>query len=141
MATAKKTAAAAGAGLGILAAAAGAAAAGYYFYGSEEGKKHRKVAATWAANMKSDVIKQAKKIQNIDRKTIEGIITNAQKTYMSAKNMDAAEVSKAARELKSNWQEVVKELGHGAKSAKKTVKTAAKKSVKTVKKAAKKIAK
>jgi predicted RNA methylase len=51
MATVKKTAAAAGAGLGILAAAAGAAAAGYYFYGSEEGKKHRKIAAKWAGKL------------------------------------------------------------------------------------------
>jgi uncharacterized protein HemX len=126
MATVKKTAAAAGAGLGILAAAAGAAAAGYYFYGSEEGKKHRKIAAKWAGNMKADVIKQAKKVQNVDRKAIEGIIMSASKTYMSAKN---------------HWQEVMKELGKGAKSAQKTVKTAAKKSVKTVKKAAKKVVK
>jgi vacuolar-type H+-ATPase subunit H len=90
---------------------------------------------------KADVIKQAKKVQNVDRKAIEGIIMSASKTYMSAKNMDAKEVEKAARELKTHWQEVMKELGKGAKSAQKTVKTAAKKSVKTVKKAAKKVVK
>jgi hypothetical protein len=137
----KKTAGAVGTGLGVLAAAAGAAAAGYYFYGSEDAEKNRKIAAKWAANMKADVIKQAKKVKNIDRKTLESIVVNAQRTYMAAKNMDQKEVTRAAKELKANWQEVMKELTKGTSSAKKAVKTAAKKSVKTVKKAAKKVSK
>jgi len=60
--------------------------------------------------MKSDVIKQAKKVKNLDRKTLEGIVVNAQKTYVGLKNMDRKEVERAGRELKSNWQEVLKEL-------------------------------
>ena len=124
----------------VIAAVAGAAAAGYYFYGSKDAKTHRKIAAKWAVNMKSDVIKQAKKVKNLDRKTLEGIVVNAQKTYVGLKNMDRKEVERAGRELKSNWQEVLKELNRGAASTKKSAATAVKKSVKTVKKVAKKIA-
>jgi hypothetical protein len=126
--------------LKVVAALAGAAAAGYYFYGSKEAKTHRKIAAKWAGNMKSDVLKQAKKVKDLDRKTLEGIVVNAQKTYAGLKNMDRREVERAGRELKSNWQEVMKELGKGAASTKKTAAKAVKKSVKTVKKVTKKIA-
>lgn len=119
------------------AAVAGAAAAGYYFYGSSDAKANRKIAAKWAASMKADVIKQAKKVKNIDRKTLEGIVVNAQKTYSGLKNMDQKEVARAAKELKANWEEVMKELNKGAKTAKKAVKTAAKQSVAIAKKTAK----
>ena len=128
-----------GGALKVVAAIAGAAAAGYYFYGSKDAKTHRKIAVKWAANMKSDVIKQAKKVKNIDRKTLEGIVVNAQKTYAGLKNMDRKEVERAGRELKSNWQEVLKELNRGAASTTKTAAKAVKKSVKTVKRVAKKI--
>ena len=127
-----------GTGLGLLAAAAGAAAAGYYFYASPEGKQHRKIAAKWASDMKAEVLKQAKRAKNIDRKTIESIIENAQKTYVGLKNMDHKEVERAARELKGNWEQIMKELGKNATTAKKSAKKAVKKAVKTVKKAAKK---
>jgi hypothetical protein len=130
-------------GLGVAAALAGVAAAGYYFYASPEAKQHRKIATKWASTMKSDVLKQAKALKNIDRKSVEAIIMNAQKTYKGLKNMDHKEVERAARELKMNWQEIVKEVGKGASTAKKTAKkvvTSAEKAVKkTVKKVAKKV--
>ena len=125
--------------LKVVAAVAGAAAAGYYFYGSKDAQTHRKIAAKWARDMKAEVIKQAKKAKNIDRKTLESIVVNAQKTYAGLKNLDRKEVERAGRELKSNWQEVMKELGRGAASTQKTATKAVKKSVKTVKKVAKKI--
>lgn len=121
--------------------AVGAMAAGYYFYGSKDAKTHRKIAAKWAVNMKADVIKQAKKVKDIDRKTLESIVMNAQKTYAGLKNMDQKEVARAAKELKSNWQEIMNELGKGAKGAKKAVKTAVKKSEKVATKAVSKVAK
>ena len=130
-----------GTGLKVAAAVAGAAAAGYYFYASKDAKNHRKIAAKWATEMKSEVMKKAKALKNVDRKTYESIVTNAQKAYVGIKSMDRAEVERAAKELKSNWDLVAKEFGKNASAAKKTVKTAAKKSVKTVKKAAKKMAK
>lgn len=127
-------------GLKLAAAALGAAAAaGYYFYASPQAKAHRKITAKWAHDMKTEVIKQGKKIQKVDRKTVEKLVMNAAKTYRGMKNLDAAEVERAARELKANWQEVAKELGAGAKSATKSVKKAVAKGKKTVKKAVKRV--
>ncbi len=114
--------------LGALgaAAAAGAAAGYYYFYASEDAKEHRRKAAKWAGELKRDVVRQAKKIHNIDRATLASIVDKAAATYGSVRGIDTAELARAARELKDNWRLVAQETMSGAKkksaSAKKTAK-------------------
>ncbi len=127
----------AGLGLAALAAAGAAAAAGYYFYASENAPKHRKIAAKWADGMKKDVIKEAKKLQNITKSDVAKLVDQAAKTYAaSSGKIDKAALAKAAGELKKHWDELRTEAGGAAKTAKKAVKKAAK----TAKKAAKKMA-
>lgn len=124
-------------GAGLVAAGA-AAAAGYYFYGAKGAKKHRKIAAKWATDMKKEVIKEAKKLEAASPKAFANIVDRVAKTYQAARNVDAAEVKRAAKELKENWDSVQKEtkrtVRKGVSRAKKVVK-------KTVKKAVKKAAK
>jgi hypothetical protein len=121
----------AGLGLAALAAAGAAAAAGYYFYASENAPKHRKIAAKWAGDMKRDVIKEAKKLQKIDKAAIMKIVNQAQAAY--AKNgpkIDKAALVKAASELKKHWDEIRDEITPAKPAAKKTAKKTAKKSAK-----------
>lgn len=47
-------------GAGLVAAGA-AATAGYYLYGSKNAKKHRKVAAKWANEVKKEVVREVQK--------------------------------------------------------------------------------
>lgn len=119
-------------GAGVIAAGAAAAAAGYYFYASKNAKQNRKVAAKWATNMKQDVIKQAKKLKDMDKKQMIGIIDTAASAYASVKNVDRKDLDRAAKELKNNWQEIVSELQGSARGLRsrtvKTVKRAVKKS-------------
>ncbi len=117
-------------GLRRLAGATAIAAAGYYFYTSKDAKKHRKIAAAWANKFKGDVMRQAKKLKNVDQKTLQTIVNNVASTYHGAKNMDRKEVERAARELKNNWQHVMKEAGKSVSSAKKSVNKVVKKAVK-----------
>lgn len=129
------------AGLGALAATAvtaGAAAAGYYFYASKDASKHRKIAAKWAMNMKSDVMKQARQMKKFDQKMLGMVIAQAAKKYEVMKSVDKKDVAKAVKELRANWQNIAAELQKGAK---KTAKTAKKIAKKTAKKVAKKVAK
>lgn len=128
-------------GLGLLAATATAAgvAAGYYFYASKNAKKHRRIASKWAGNLKKDVIKQAKKVTNIDRDTLAGIIDKASAAYRNVKNVGPTELSRATKELKNNWKELMSELSKDTKRAKSTVKRTVRKATATSKKAAKKI--
>lgn len=115
-----------------LALAAAGAAAGYYFYASENAAKNRKIAAKWATDMKRDVIAQAKKLKNIDRKQLTKIVDQAAGVYASAKSIDKDALRKAARELKDNWQDLAQNIAPArskstrrAKTAKKTTKKSA----------------
>ena len=131
--TVSKTGSKAGLGLAALAAAGAAAAAGYYFYASENAPKHRKIATKWAKELKSDVVKEAKKLKKIDRAAVMKIVNQAQVAY--AKNgpkIDKAALMQAASELKKHWDEIRDEADTTVAAVKKTAK-------KTVKKVAKKL--
>ncbi len=104
-------------GAGVLAATAAGVAAGYYFYASKNAKKHRKIAARWASDLKTDVIRQAKKVQHLDRKDVMAIVDTAARTYENVRDLNRKDIESAARELKDNWQEITKELKRGGSSA------------------------
>ncbi len=93
--------------VGLLAAAG--AAAGYYFYASKDAKKHRKIASQWAGKLKTEVVKQARRVQDLDKKKILKIVNKA--AAQAAESVNRKDVVRAAAELKSNWQKLVSELG------------------------------
>lgn len=127
--------------IGAAVVAAGvAAAAGYYFYGARDAKKHRAAASKWARGMKAEVVREAKKAKKLDKKTVTTIVDAVAAAYMGARAIDPAQLKAAARELKTNWRELEREIGSAGKTAKKAAKGATKKATKTVKKATKKAA-
>jgi hypothetical protein len=137
----------AGAVVGGIAAAAAAAGAGYYFYWSKQAKQHRKVASKWAADLKDEVVAQAKRARELERDTVEAIVDKAAAAYRGVKSIDAAQLVQAVAELKENWEEIRREMSRAGKKSKalatgaaRTVSYRAKKSAGTVKRAAKKVA-
>lgn len=118
-----KTAMKIGAGLAVAAATA---AAGYYFYGSKKAKSHRKIAATWAIDMKNEVIQEAKRLKKASPKAFAAAVDRVAKTYQNARSIKTADVKRAAKELKANWEMVQREAKRTAtksiSQAKKTVK-------------------
>ena len=95
-------------GAGLVAAGA-AAAAGYYFYGSKKAKSHRKIAAKWATDMKNEVIKETKRLEQDGPKIFAAIVDRVAKKYQAARSVDAADLKRAANELKANWEMVQRE--------------------------------
>lgn len=125
-------------GAGVLAAAA-AAGATYYFYGDTKAKKHRQAASKWAKGMKSEVVREAKKLKRLDQKAMARIVDQAAAVYEGVRSVDRKDLNAAAGELKRNWERVKSEVrGSSRKTAKRTT---AKTAVKAVKKATKKSAK
>lgn len=125
-------------GAGLIAAGA-AAAAGYYYYGSAGAKKHRKIAAKWATDMKKEVIRDAKSFKEDNAKGFAKIVDTVASTYRDARSINAADVKRAAAELKANWDTIQREMKRsGKKSISKTgavakkAATAGKKSVKKI---------
>lgn len=127
-------------GAGLVAAGV-AAAAGYYFYASKDAKKHRKIAAKWASDMKKEVLRETNRVKNINTKDFAKIVDTVASTYQSARSINAADVKRAAKELKANWEAVRREAGktgmRGKKVVKKAVKKVAKKAVTKARKATK----
>jgi hypothetical protein len=136
----KNTKLAAGAAAGVLAAGA-AAAAGYYFYASKGAQKNRKIAAKWAGNLKNDVVKQAKKIKDLDRAQMLAIVDQATTAYKTVRNVDQNDLARAAKELKNNWKELAAELAGGAQKIKKVAKKTAGSAQKSATKAGAKVKK
>jgi len=115
----KQTKIAAGVGAGL--AAATAAGLGYYFYASKNAKKNRRIAARWASGLKSDVVKQAKRIRDLDRDTVLAAVEKAAKGYEAVRGVDTREIKRAVQELKTHWKDIAKEAGasFGTKAKKK----------------------
>lgn len=144
--TAKKSSgmSAVGMGAGVAAAVAAAGAAGYYFYGSKNAKKHRSAAQKWAKDLKKDVVREAKKLKDLDEKALALIVDQASKAYKGVSDISPEDLRNAVTELKGSWSQVRKEVRSRGASAKKAVKKATKKVVakkKAVKKTAKKAVK
>ena len=111
-----------------LAAAGAAAAAGYYFYGSSKAKTHRKIAARWATAMKTEVVKEAKRLKETSPKQYAALVDRIAKTYQGIRSIDAAEVKRAAQELKANWDIVKDEAKRTVRRSVARAKTAVKRS-------------
>lgn len=90
--------------------AAAGVAAGYYFYGSKTAKNHRKVVVKWASDMKKEVIAEAKRLKNESPRAFAMVVDRVAKTYQGARSVDVAEVKRAAKELKENWEIVQREM-------------------------------
>jgi hypothetical protein len=126
-------------GAGVLAAVAAASAASYYFYGAKDAKKHRNATAKWAKGLKNDVVREAKKLKDIDEKAMAVIVDQAAKAYKGLDDVTPGDLRAAVSELKGNWESVKKELKRTVKKATSSAKKAAPK--KAVKKVAKKAVK
>lgn len=95
------------AGVGAALLAAGAAAGYYYFYASKDAKRNRKIAAKWASDMKRDVMREISRLSVPDREAVRATIGRIAGAYQAARGVDPQSVSRAARELKDHWHELV----------------------------------
>lgn len=140
----KKVNGAAALGAAAAVAAVAAGAAGYYFYGTKNAKKHREAAKKWSKDLKRDVVREAKKLKELDEKIIARVVDEATRAYKGIEGITPADLKAAAAELKGNWKKVKSELRSTKSKAKTAVKKVAKKAAvkKTaVKKAVRKAAK
>jgi hypothetical protein len=122
-----------------LAAAGAAAAAGYYFYGSKAAKKHRKIAAKWAGDMKNEVIREAKQLKKINPKDFAKVVDTVASTYRGVRSVNAADLKRAANELKSNLKMIQREIQQTSRTGVSRAKVVGKRALVRGKKTVKKI--
>lgn len=112
---------------GLVAAAAGA----YYIYGNKNAQKQIKKVKGWALKAKGEVIERLERIKAVDEELYHKVVDAVMNKYQKVKGIDIAEVASVAKELKSHWNNIKKELSGTAKSVSK----GAKKVTKVAKKA------
>jgi len=120
------------AGLYVVGALVAAAAGAYYVYGNkEELRKRAKKVRGWVLKAKGEVLHKLENMKQVDEELYNNLVDTVMKKYESVKGMDLAEIALVAKELKSHWKNIKKEV-HGST---KSVTKATKKTVKKVKKA------
>ncbi len=129
-------------GAGVLAAVVTAGTAGYYFYGTKNAVQHRDAASKWAKSLKRDTLKQVKKLQKLDAKSVASAIEKASEVCRQMEGVSKKDIDSAVEELKKNWTKMKKEMEPSIE-VKKAVKTVSspKAVAKAVKKAVKSVVK
>jgi hypothetical protein len=104
-------------GAGAVTAAAIATAAGIYFFGGENGKKNKAKAKAWIAKARKEIVKNAKVAKHLSKEEYQRLAEKAIKHYGALENMSAGEIALAARELKGEWDHIVKRANSEVKKA------------------------
>jgi hypothetical protein len=117
-------------GLAIIGGLVAAAAGAYFVHGNKKAQKKIKQVKGWALKAKGEVLERIEKIKEIDEQLYASAIDTVMKKYEHVKSVDTTELAAVAKELKSHWKNIKKELSSGAKVAKKTAKKATKVGVK-----------
>ncbi|MBU3668706.1 MAG: hypothetical protein FGM57_01920 [Candidatus Taylorbacteria bacterium] len=132
------------AGIAILGGLAAAAAAGAYFvYGNKDAQKNiKKVKGQitskvkgWALKAKAEALEKIEKLKQVDENAYHTVIDTVMKKYNNIKSIDTKDVEAVAKELRSHWKNIQRELKAGTSAAKKTVKKVSKVAVKVAKEA------
>jgi hypothetical protein len=124
--------------VGASVAALAAAAAGAYFFTGKKGAKNRKKVASWVGNAKRDVQAELNNMEKVSKQAYNKAVDNVLKNYRSMKNVNTAELTAMASELKGHWDNIASEVEKARKQVVRVMPTAKKSQARkvTVKKVA-----
>lgn len=129
-------------GVALLGGLAAAAAAGAYFvYGNKDAQNKIKrvkgqVTSTvkgWALKAKAEALEKIEKLKQVDESAYHTVIDTVMKKYTNIKNIDTKDVEAVAKELRSHWKNIQKEIKVASGVAKKTAKKVSKVAVQVAK--------
>ena len=109
-------------GAGIAALAATAAGA-YYLYGTEKGKKKRKVMKSWMLKMKAEVMDEIEQLKDLNEDLYHAAVDKVAAKYKAIQNIDQAEVLALAGRMQKHWKDIKKDITASTKTVKKVAKS------------------
>lgn len=122
-----------GASIAIIGGLVAAAAGAYFIHGNKAAQKKIKQVKGWALKAKGEVLERIEKIKEIDENLYQQAIDAVMKKYEGVKSVDTTELAAVAKELKSQWKNIKRELSAGKKVVKKVAANVASTSVKAKK--------
>lgn len=96
-------------GAGLVAVAAAAAGA-YFLYGSKNAKQNRKQVKAWTLKAKGEVLEKLEKLKDINEDVYQKVVNEVSNKYQQLKTIDKNDVVEFAKELKSHWKSISKEI-------------------------------
>lgn len=97
--------------IGVGIAAVVAAAAGTYFlYGSKNAVKNRKKVKGWMLKAKGEILEKLENLKEVNEEIYHKIVNEVSNKYQAVKSIDKKDVVEFAKELKSHWKSIEKEI-------------------------------
>ncbi len=93
----------------ISGALAATAVAGFMLFTSKNAKKNREAVEEWVEDAKTDVLKGLKKVKRLSREKYDDIVDTVSDKYSQMKNVGSEKADDLREELKSRWEEVMRE--------------------------------
>ena len=103
-------------GAGVAAGVAAALAAAYLVYHNAPASKKKQVKA-WVKKARNDAARELKKLKRVSAADYSRIVDKTMRGYKSLKDVSAAEVVKAAKDLKAEWKHIHAKAGKAMKMA------------------------
>lgn len=101
--------------------AAAAAASAYFIHGNKAAQQKIKKVKGWALKAKGEVLEKIEKLKAIDETLYHQAIDGVVKKYEKVKGIDLGELTAVAKEMKTQWKNIKRELQSGKKTAAKSV--------------------
>lgn len=102
--------------VGIFAAGAAAAvAAGLFLYGKNAASNH-KVMRGWAIKMKGEVLDEIERMGKISSRDYQAVIDKVARKYAGLAHVGKKDLTRIAKELKSQWKHISARLGREARA-------------------------
>lgn len=98
----------------VTGAAVGAAAVGFYLLGPK-GKRNRERAERWLESVRDDVYEKMQGMSDATKERYEGVVDDVLTRYAVAQRMGTNRIQRLKERLKSEWDEVRRELEEEAK--------------------------
>lgn len=94
---------------GSLALAAVAAAATYFLTG-KRGRENREKIAAWTLDMKAEVLRKMKQLENINKEAYYALVDAVAVRYERVGRVSAEEVKHIANEIKGAWTHIARQM-------------------------------
>ena len=114
--------------------AAAAAVGGYFLYHNKEAQQKMKAVKGWALKAKGEVLEKIEKLKEVNEGVYNTVVDAVVAKYEKLSHIDAADIAKFSKELKSHWKSMQSEISDGGSKVAAVVKVAAKSASKAVKK-------
>lgn len=94
--------------VGLALAGLAAIAGGVFLYGTDAGKKKRKIIKGWMLKAKGEVIEKLENMKEVNEENYHKVVDAVEAKYKSLKSVSPEELAEVIADLKKSWKNIVK---------------------------------